>query len=127
MGYVQVNISLGEAEITSSGSDRMIVVCVRLNTSWNFDCVAGCMTEDHSFRDHRIRCEELPSGAWQYTIGHSIQGEKFYASAADALSDAVDLIIVLDSRDCLSAEEFRGLVTAMDASLVEGRDSYTSK
>jgi hypothetical protein len=84
-------------------------------------------TKDHSFRNHRIRCEELPSGAWQYTINDGIQGDKFYHSAADALSDAVDLIIVLDSRDSLSAEEFRGLVTAMDASQVEGRDSYTSK
>jgi hypothetical protein len=105
----------------------MIVVCVWLNTSGYFDCVAWCMTEDHSFRNHRIRCEELPSGAWQYTINDGIRGEKFYPSAADAYSDAEDLIIIVCNRDSLSAEEFRGLVTAMDASVVEGRDSYTSK
>jgi len=85
------------------------------------------MTEEHTYLDNRITCERLPSGAWTYTIGHSIQGEKFYASAADALSDAIDLIIIVTGRGLMTAEAFRGLVTAMDASQVEGRDSYTSK
>jgi len=89
-----------------------------------FDCAAGCVTtEDHSFRNHRIRCEELPSGAWQYTINAGIQGDKFYQSSADAYSDAEDLIIIVGNRDSPSAEEFLSLITAMDASLVERRDS----
>jgi hypothetical protein len=78
-------------------------------------------TEEHSFRDHGIRCEELPSGAWQYTINNRIQGEKVYQSAADALSDAIDLIIIVIGRgDSLSAEAFRTLIAALDASLVDG-------
>jgi hypothetical protein len=77
-------------------------------------------TEEHSFRNHRIRCEELSSGAWQYTINDQIQGEKFYQSAADALSDAEDLIIIVCNRESMSAEEFRSLIHSQDASLVGG-------
>jgi hypothetical protein len=77
-------------------------------------------TEEHTFRGHRIRCEELPSGAWQYSINDRIQGDKFYQSAADAYSDAEDLIIIVYNRDSMSAEEFRSLISALDASLVEG-------
>jgi hypothetical protein len=65
----------------------------------------------------------LKSKASQSFLAAGIQGEKFYPSAADALSDAEDLIIIVCGRESMSAEEFRTLITAMDASLVEGRDS----
>lgn len=78
------------------------------------------MTEEHTYLDNRITLERLPSGAWRYTIGHSIQGEKFYASAADALSDAIDLIIIVTGRGLMTAEAFRSLISALDATIVDG-------
>jgi hypothetical protein len=96
------------------------------------------MTEEHTYLDNRITCEKLPSGAWQYSIDDRIRGEKFYPSADDAYSDAVDLLIILGWRGPLTAEAFRSLISALDATIVDGsaaspvsykieRDSYTSK
>src|SRR6267154_4862002 len=78
------------------------------------------MTEEHTYRGHRIRCEELTSGAWQYVVNDRIQGDKAYGSSHDALSDAIDLLIILDSRGPMTGESFRSLITALDASLVDG-------
>ncbi len=84
------------------------------------------MTEEHTYLDNRITCERLPSGAWTYTIGHSIQGEKFYASAADALSDAIDLIIIVTGRGLMTAEAFHSLISALDATIVDGSAGESS-
>jgi hypothetical protein len=65
------------------------------------------MTEEHTYLDNRITCEKLPSGAWQYSIDDRIQGEKFYPSADDAYSDAVDLLIVLGWRGPMTGESPR--------------------
>jgi hypothetical protein len=93
--------------------------------------------EEHTYSDyrgaqHRIRCEELANGGWQYVVNHRLRGDKFYRSAADACSDATDLLIILGWRGPMSAESFRSLICALDASLIDGftpmdaagRDSY---
>jgi molybdopterin biosynthesis enzyme len=82
--------------------------------------------EEHTYSDHRgahhlIRCEELVNSGWQYVINDRLrEATKFYRSAADAASDATDLLIILGSRGPMSADAFRSLLAALDTSLVEG-------
>jgi hypothetical protein len=82
-------------------------------------------TEEHTYMDHhgkmhRIRCEQIGNGAWQYVVNDVLKGDKFYSSGTDAYSDAVDLLIILSWRGPMSAQAFRSLIAALDTSLVEG-------
>ena len=81
--------------------------------------------EEYTFTDyrgnrHKVRCEELANGGWQYVINNAVRGDKFYRSGSDAYSDAVDVLIVLSWRGTMTGEDFLSLIAAMDASLAEG-------
>jgi len=64
--------------------------------------------------------EQLQHGGWRYVINDRLKSDKTYRSAGDAESDAIDLLLILDNRGAMTGDDFRSLIGALDASLVEG-------
>jgi hypothetical protein len=77
-------------------------------------------TIDTPCRGKRIRLEQLQNGGWRYVIEDRLQSDKTYRSAGDAESDAIDVVLILDNRGRMTADEFRGVIAALDTSLLTG-------
>ena len=76
--------------------------------------------QDHTGKVHRIVCEQMYSGGWQYVINGVLRGGKFYGSAWDAESEAIEVCIILAGRSGLTKSGFLSLLRALDTSLEEG-------
>jgi hypothetical protein len=76
---------------------------------------------DSTCRRNRIRLEQLQHGGWRYVINGRLQSNEAYRSAGDAESDATDLLLILGNRaGPMTGDDFRSVIGALDASLVEG-------
>jgi hypothetical protein len=78
-------------------------------------------TEDHSYDGHRIRLECFFGGRWGYVVNGCIRGIETYPASMDAMSEAVDLLIMLKySEPGMTSERFATYLAARDARLEPG-------